>query len=346
MFRTPTLLNVAETAPYFHSGLAKTLEEVVWFYNQGGGSVGTFAGKKSPEIRPLGLTEDEVQDLVEFLQSLTGKTPAQVAAEAKQAATTGEDPSTVWDWSKNTAKPPLTGRAARWRDGRGRRMGTRRRGRRRRRDGAARRGRRDGRGGARGRRDGRGRRGRRRRAAARRRDGHGRLRVVARVKAPRRLSPPADPPPGSSGIGSRSSPFPDDLLYPVWRRRFARIVRRLVGSALIAAAVALACSRCGRRPASARRPRRRCAPRRIARTRAATGGAARDRGQGPGRRRAAALNAALAAHVDSATMIDLLDNEDWWRPYREEFPLVRVIVGDTVVAARGGRGGAAVDAAS
>jgi len=43
-------------------------------------------------------------------------------------------------------------------------------------------------------------------------------------------------------------------------------------------------------------------------------------------------------------MIDLLDNEEWWRPYREEFPLVRVIVGDTVVAARGAGGGAAVGA--
>ena len=57
-----------------------------------------------------------------------------------------------------------------------------------------------------------------------------------------------------------------------------------------------------------------------------------------------ALNAALGARVDSATLIDLLDNEPWWRPYREEFPLVRVIVGDTVVAARGAGGGAAVAA--
>ena len=105
LFRTPTLLNVAETPPYFHSGLAKTLEEVLEFYNQGGGTSG-FVGTKSPELRPLGLTENEIQDLVEFLKSLSGKTPAQVAAEARAAAS---DPSTVWDWSKNTAKPPLTG---------------------------------------------------------------------------------------------------------------------------------------------------------------------------------------------------------------------------------------------
>ena len=48
------------------------------------------------------------------------------------------------------------------------------------------------------------------------------------------------------------------------------------------------------------------------------------------------LNAAIASQVDSATLLDLLDNEDWWRPYREEFAVVRVIVGDQVIAARGG----------
>jgi cytochrome c peroxidase len=109
-FRTASLLNVAETAPYFHGGLHKTLDEVVWFYNAGGGPPGTFVGTKSPEMRPLGLTESEMQDLVEFMRSLTGKSPADVAIAAKQAAIDrGEDPNTVHDWSKNTAKPPLTG---------------------------------------------------------------------------------------------------------------------------------------------------------------------------------------------------------------------------------------------
>jgi cytochrome c peroxidase len=72
-FRTPTLLNIAETAPYFHNGAAKSLEEVVWHYNQGGGVPGTFAGTKSPRLRPLGLTESEISDLIAFLQSLTGE---------------------------------------------------------------------------------------------------------------------------------------------------------------------------------------------------------------------------------------------------------------------------------
>src|SRR5690349_17562539 len=56
------------------------------------------------------------------------------------------------------------------------------------------------------------------------------------------------------------------------------------------------------------------------------------------------LNNALASHVDSATIIDLLDSEDWWRPYRDEFALVRLMVGDRIVASRGVTGGVNVEA--
>lgn len=72
-FRTAALLNVAETAPYFHNGSAATLEDVVRHYNQGGGPSESFAGEPSPRLRPLGLTEQELRDLVEFLRSLTGE---------------------------------------------------------------------------------------------------------------------------------------------------------------------------------------------------------------------------------------------------------------------------------
>jgi hypothetical protein len=48
-----------------------------------------------------------------------------------------------------------------------------------------------------------------------------------------------------------------------------------------------------------------------------------------------ALNAALEAHVDSATIVDLLDSEDWWQPFRAEFPVVRLVVRDAVLASRG-----------
>ena len=57
-----------------------------------------------------------------------------------------------------------------------------------------------------------------------------------------------------------------------------------------------------------------------------------------------ALNAALAAHVDSATIVDLLDNEDWWQPFRADFTLVRLIVGDAPLATRGTADGPGVEA--
>lgn len=70
-FRTKSLRNVARTPPYMHAGQLDTLEDVVRFYNRGGDSTG-FAGAKAPQVVPLGLTEAEVQDLIAFLEALTG----------------------------------------------------------------------------------------------------------------------------------------------------------------------------------------------------------------------------------------------------------------------------------
>src|SRR4051812_32650555 len=47
------------------------------------------------------------------------------------------------------------------------------------------------------------------------------------------------------------------------------------------------------------------------------------------------LEAALRAHVDGPTLVDLFENEDWWRPYRSEFPVVRVRVGEKTTVSRG-----------
>lgn len=66
-FRTPSLRNVALTAPYFHDGSAATLLDVVEHYDRGGRRV---AGR-APEISPLRLSADEKADLVAFLESLT-----------------------------------------------------------------------------------------------------------------------------------------------------------------------------------------------------------------------------------------------------------------------------------
>jgi cytochrome c peroxidase len=67
-YKTPTLRNVSLTAPYMHNGAFGTLKEVLDFYNQGG-----FPNPLlDPLIHPLGLTEGEIQDMVAFLESLTG----------------------------------------------------------------------------------------------------------------------------------------------------------------------------------------------------------------------------------------------------------------------------------
>ena len=75
-FRTPGLRNVAKTAPYMHDGGLKTLKEVIDFY-VGGGSSNPQLDK---EIKPLILSAQEKQDLIEFLESLTGEIPANVGA--------------------------------------------------------------------------------------------------------------------------------------------------------------------------------------------------------------------------------------------------------------------------
>ncbi|MBI2154117.1 MAG: photosynthetic protein synthase I [Candidatus Rokubacteria bacterium] len=67
-FRTPSLREVSRTAPYMHNGSLATLEDVVAFYDRGGGQ----HPNKSPHLRPLGLTTAEKRALVEFLKSLSG----------------------------------------------------------------------------------------------------------------------------------------------------------------------------------------------------------------------------------------------------------------------------------
>lgn len=73
VFRTPSLLSIAMTAPYFHTGETRSLRGVVEHYNKGGAAPGSFVGTKSPRLRPLLLTENEIDDLVAFLTTLTGE---------------------------------------------------------------------------------------------------------------------------------------------------------------------------------------------------------------------------------------------------------------------------------
>ena len=71
-FRTPSLRYTVYTGPYMHNGMIETLEDVVEFYNQGGGE-NEFPETRSSLIQPLGLSEDEAGDLVAFLESLSGE---------------------------------------------------------------------------------------------------------------------------------------------------------------------------------------------------------------------------------------------------------------------------------
>jgi cytochrome c peroxidase len=68
-FKTPTLREIARSAPYMHDGRFKTLEEVVNFYNKGG----VKNPHQDPLILPLELTDQEKSDLVAFLRTLNGE---------------------------------------------------------------------------------------------------------------------------------------------------------------------------------------------------------------------------------------------------------------------------------
>jgi cytochrome c peroxidase len=68
-FKTPTIRNVAHTAPYMHDGSQATLEEVVKWYVVGGHPNPHL----SKEIKPLDLTESEQADLVEFMKACSGE---------------------------------------------------------------------------------------------------------------------------------------------------------------------------------------------------------------------------------------------------------------------------------
>jgi cytochrome c peroxidase len=67
-FKTPTLREVARTAPYMHDGSVARLEDVVDFYNAGGRSNPNL----DPELRPLHLSDAEKSSLIVFLRSLSG----------------------------------------------------------------------------------------------------------------------------------------------------------------------------------------------------------------------------------------------------------------------------------
>jgi cytochrome c peroxidase len=71
-FKTVTVRNVALTAPYMHNGLFGTLEEVLAFYNLGGGAgMGLEVENQTLSDAPLGLSKQEVADIIAFMETLT-----------------------------------------------------------------------------------------------------------------------------------------------------------------------------------------------------------------------------------------------------------------------------------
>jgi cytochrome c peroxidase len=83
-FKTPTLRNVDATAPYMHDGSVSTLRDAVVHYNNGGVTsegdpVNDFL---SGGIRPLNLTDKEIDDLVAFMEALTSPEFAHLAGSA------------------------------------------------------------------------------------------------------------------------------------------------------------------------------------------------------------------------------------------------------------------------
>ncbi len=74
-FKTVTVRNAALTAPYMHNGVYDTLEEVMDFYNKGGGAgLGIELEHQTLPPDPLNLTETEISDMVAFMEALTDTT--------------------------------------------------------------------------------------------------------------------------------------------------------------------------------------------------------------------------------------------------------------------------------
>jgi len=71
-FKTPSLRNVALTAPYMHNGVYRTLEQVVEFYDRGGGAgIGIELANQTLSAEPLHLSRVEQRELIAFMRALT-----------------------------------------------------------------------------------------------------------------------------------------------------------------------------------------------------------------------------------------------------------------------------------
>ncbi len=71
-FKTPTIRNIELTAPYMHNGVYKSLEQVMEFYNKGGGvGLGFNLPHQTLPFDDLDLTDEEIQAIISFMKTLT-----------------------------------------------------------------------------------------------------------------------------------------------------------------------------------------------------------------------------------------------------------------------------------
>jgi cytochrome c peroxidase len=88
-FKTPTLRDIELTTPYMHNGSEKTLIDVVRFYNRGGNA----HTNQDERMHPLNLSDEEMNELVEFMRTLTSDDVLQRAQSSKPQARTAV---TIW----------------------------------------------------------------------------------------------------------------------------------------------------------------------------------------------------------------------------------------------------------
>jgi cytochrome c peroxidase len=71
-FKTPTIRNAAKTGPYMHNGRFSSLNQVLDFYNRGGGAgLGLSSPEQTLSAKPLHLSKDEISEIIAFLGALT-----------------------------------------------------------------------------------------------------------------------------------------------------------------------------------------------------------------------------------------------------------------------------------
>jgi len=97
-FMTPTLRELKYTAPYMHNGMLATLDDVINFYNNGGG----IDPNKDSLMKPLGLTSKEKGELKAFLLALSGDplTGPEYVVSSKEIKDMSKPYAAIKDWRK------------------------------------------------------------------------------------------------------------------------------------------------------------------------------------------------------------------------------------------------------